>query len=263
MNLRIFLTLTVLIYAPAVSHAGSSIYASNVISYTAGTGIPVNFDDPTRALGKPTVDTTFGDVTTFNSPFLPSQLVSVGDGGELVVSFNRRVRDYAKNPFGIDLIVFGNAFFFDPSFAPIATGIFAETGLVSVSQDGSNWFDISMNTVDGLFPTLGYQDTSSAFNSDGTIESNFRKAVDPSIDWQGKNHDELVALYDGSGGGAGIDISETGLPWIEYVRIQSNGLSTPEIDAFSRVAPVPEPSSVLLFALGSLVVGYSVRRRAS
>ena len=115
----------------------------------------------------------------------------------------------------------------------------------------------------GPFPTLGFQDTSGPFASDGTLESDFTKPVDPTIDWVGKDYAELLTLYDGSGGGAGVDISGTGLPWILYMRISvPDGLqSNPEIDAFADVAPVPEPSSVVLFLGGLLAVGFAVKQR--
>ena len=51
---------------------------------------------------------------------------------------------------------------------------------------------------------------------------------------------EILELYRGSGGGAGVDLADVGLTEISYVRISNpeNPLdSTPEIDAFADVAP--------------------------
>lgn len=234
-------------------------FASEVVSYTPGADVTAGFDDPTHALGSPSRDTDFGNVTPFNSAFSADQLVSVGTGGSLVVRFDAPVFDDPANPFGFDLLVFGNAFFFDPSFEPIATDVFAEPGQISVSQDGLLWFDITTVFADGLFPTLGFLDTTGPFESDGALPTDFTLPVDPSIPWMGATFEELVPLYAGSGGGAGVDIAETGLPWIQYVRITQDtpGVTT-EIDGFADVAALPEPGAAALLALA--LAGLAARR---
>jgi hypothetical protein len=240
-------------------------FADEVISYISGTGISTGFDNPLNALGMPALNNgtsvfmgeTFdnGDVTPFNSAFLTDQLVQVGVGGELVVRFDAPVVDDPGNPFGIDLLVFANNFFFDPSsFDPIALEISSDEGQISVSQDGSVWSDITNIFSDAVFPTSAYLDTTGPFASDGSIESDFTRPVDPNIDWFGAGFDEILALYSGSGGGTGVDLAETGLGWIQYVRIAVHSGATTEIDAFADVAAVPEPSAVLLLLTGLLVL---------
>ncbi len=106
---------------------------------------------------------------------------------------------------------------------------------------------------------------SGPFESDGTILADFTRPVDPSIDWMGRAFDELVELYAGSGGGAGVDISQTGLPWIQFVRVSQgvdDGFST-EIDAFADVRPVPEPTILLLLCAGLTGLGLVRRGRSS
>ena len=68
---------------------------------------------------------------------------------------------------------------------------------------------------------------------------------------------DLVALYDGSGGGVGIDISGTGLTTARYVRIDNTGSAAFNIDA---VSVVPAPG--VLVALGLASAARSRRRRA-
>jgi hypothetical protein len=67
-------------------------------------------------------------------------------------------------------------------------------------------------------------------------------------------------VYNGSGGGTGVDISGTGLDWIQYVKIYQDAGDTwsAEVDAFADVA-VPEPATIALLGLGGLLVS---RRKA-
>ncbi len=245
----------------AAGSAGASPFAVEVVSYTPGTGVTSGFDDSSNALGLPSRNngtSVFmgeefdnGDVTPFNGPFRTDQIVSVGDGGELVVRFDHAVVDDPQNPFGLDLIVFGNAFFFDPiDGGPIALDIFEDPAQISVSQFGSSWSPITSVNSDSLFPTRGFLDTTGPFSSDGDQPANFRLPVDPAILWQGEDYPGILGLYGDSGGGTGVDIAETGLGWIQYVRITSLGGVTTEIDAFSDVKALPEPAELALLGGG-------------
>ncbi len=244
----------VVLMGSVVAQAGP--YATNVISYQAGTNASGGYNDPNTALGEPERVTGEGawpgDVTMFNSPWGTDEIVSIGAGGHLIVQFDHPVVD---NPvdvnWGIDLLVFGNAFFNDLSYpSGIADGISAEPARIAVSQDNVTWYEISGVYADGLFPTQGYADTSGPYEYNGTAPSDFTMPVDPSIDWNGKNYSQLLAMYGGSGGGAGVDISGTGLGWIQYVKVYQDSGDTwsAEIDAFADV--VPEPATVALLALG-------------
>lgn len=248
--------------APALLRAQP--FADTWEVYIPGASVNPVFTDPTRALGMPALnngtsefnDKVFdnGDVTPFNPAFLPEQLVQIGDGGELVVRFDHQVLDDPGNPFGIDLLVFGNAFFFQPNlFGAVAEDIAADDALISVSQDGEIWAEITSPFADGLFPTSAYTDTPGAFLSGGATLSDFTLPVDPSIDWLDKTYEQLVtdplALYAGSGGGAGVDLADTPWDWIQFVRIQARGGVVAEIDAFADVAAVPEPAVIWLSLL--------------
>ncbi|MEM1354395.1 MAG: PEP-CTERM sorting domain-containing protein [Planctomycetota bacterium] len=245
-------------------------WADNVVSYDQGSNPGVGFTDPTTALGEPTRNTNLaspfgGAVTPFQSPFGTDEIVSIGEGGQLTVSFDEPIADDAANPFGIDLLVFGNAFFFiDPFPDGVANGLGSEGGIIELSANGSDYFTVTGVDADGLYPTNGFNDPSAAFTTGGvtatgTVPSDFTLPVDPSFNATGKSLSEIVAGYNGSGGGVGIDIASVGLSEVSFIRI-SNPLEsgvTPEIDGFADVA-VPEPGSAVLLALAG---GVLLRRR--
>lgn len=219
-------------------------WARDVVSFVPGTNTEsyqgsawINAD---TALGAPSRTTTYGfdDVTMFQPPWMTNQIVSVGAVGELVVAFDHAISNDVHNPYGVDLLVFGNALF--QNIGGRAGSLLSEPGRISVSQDGTNWFAAEDAMADDLYPTLGYTDTSVPVNmSDGSVPTSFVKPVDPSLSCANKTFEELKAAYDGSGGGAGVDIGLLGLDWIRYVKVwqPSNQNWSTEIDAFADVAP--------------------------
>ncbi len=130
--------------------SGSSPFATAVVGYDPGTGAVAGYDDPLTTLGPPARLTSFGVVSPFNPAFQPDQIVSIGPGGFLVVSFEQPVIDDPANPFGIDLLVFGNAGFIDS--AGVVGGIFSDGGQIEVSPDGENWTPIPGIEAEGLLP---------------------------------------------------------------------------------------------------------------
>lgn len=225
-----------------------SPFAASVVSYAAGTGAVAGFTNPSVALGSPerfTGEGLFpGCVTPFQPAYRPNEIVSLGVGGSLVVAFDHAVLDDARNPYGIDLIVFSNAFFSETKAgAGVAGGLVSEGGTVSVSLDGIAWTTVPGVAAESLFPTLGYLDAMPYAAAPGSVPSDFLRPVDPTItigDLVGLPYEELVARYDGSGGGTGIDIGALGLAEIRFVRFDgpiASGFS-PEIDAVADVAPL-------------------------
>ena len=249
-------------------------YADSVVAYTAGalTGSAASFTNTSAALGEPSRVTPGqfgGPVDPFNSPYLASQLLSVGTGGSLTVRFNSPIQNDPSHRFGLDFMIFGNAGFV------ITNGDFSGGGItdgslfgnnagatrVSVSADGQNYFTLNpalAPVVDAMFPTDGNGD--------------FSQPVDPHLratDFSGKDLAGLRALYAGSGGGTGFDLAwaqdgngqPVTLANINFVRVDVlNGKS--EIDGFATVAgiaAVPEPSTLALALLGA--AGLIVARR--
>ncbi len=276
--------LTILLAALAATHFGATTlaadpWADNVVSFDQGTVASPGFADPAAALGEPTrlssPASSFPSITTpLSGAFGDDELFSVGVGGSLVVSFDEPVTDDPLNPFGIDLLIFGNAFltgasFFPPpdfNFNPNGTvdGVFGEPGTIEVSADNVTYFEVTGVLADGLFPTNSYADITEPFTSTpGSVPADFTKPVDPSLDVNGLTFDEVIAAYDGSGGGVGVDLADVGLSSISFVRITNPGSDpavTPEIDAFADVRAIPEPSTALLAAAALLL---KQRRRRS
>ncbi|MCG3123120.1 MAG: hypothetical protein GIKADHBN_01529 [Phycisphaerales bacterium] len=236
-------------------------FAASVASYEAGAGAVAGFTDPGVAVGSPTRVSGFDlRVTPFNPPFQSSEVVSIGKGGHLTLEFESLVTDDPGNPFGIDMIVFSNAFFYAEDFSAVAEHVWKPGGLVEVSLDGDDWRAVTGAVADGVFPTLGFRDTTDPFGSDGgLVPTNFRVPVDPAFSPWGKTFDELRAGYGVSGGGTGIDLAGTGLSAVRYVRISNPGdaLYAIEIDAAADV--VPAPAAMAMAAVGAIVM--SRRRR--
>jgi hypothetical protein len=266
----IALTVVCLLCVSSGTPAFASSFASQVVSYTAGTNATPGYTDPNVALGSPGRSTGSGpfdgDVTPFNAPYAASDVVSIGAGGSLTVRFDHPVADDATNPYGIDLLVFGNAFLgIDVATFTTATGTLEvlEPANVEVSQDGVTWFLVPGVLADAQpFPTLGYQDPPGPFDSGGTIPTSFTRPVDPALtvaSFAGMTTAQIAAAYGGSGGGTGIDLAPLGLPWIEYVRVSQESGPAADIDAF---ADVPEPAGVALFGVALLGLTSSRARRS-
>jgi len=228
-----------------------SSFATQWISYAPGAGVPLSFQNPNAALGEPTrfsgVGIDPGVVSPFQPAFMPSEVVSIGPGGSLIVAFDHDVIDDPLNPFGIDLIVFGNSFFADDSFPLGVCGfLFSEGGEVALSEDGSVWHTVPGVMADGPLPTLGYLDAGPYDTTPGSVPSDFSRPVDPALAAGagfGTSFDELLEIYDGSGGGAGIDLAWVGLAKARFVRIRVplGWCCTAEVDGVAAVrAASPE-----------------------
>jgi len=245
-------------------------WADQVVSYTSGVLASPAYNDPANAVGSPERYTGEGQwpgaVTPFSSPWLPNELVGIGVGGSLVMRFDEPVTDDPLNPFGIDLLIFGNAFYVSDLAEDTTSGSMysaSDQGVIEVSQNGTTWFPITGARPDHLFPTLGYVDVTHPFTSPhGLIPTDFTKPVNPAFDAAGLNLAQIVAAYDGSGGGTGVDLAGTGLSSISYVRITYLGTSGDlQIDAMSDVSPVPAPAGVVVLGAAGLLA--TRRRRMS
>jgi hypothetical protein len=266
-----------------------SDFATEVVQYEPGSGVGRDvfsgevFNNASNALGRPSVDTTGDGMSTSLNAAIPvvpvygafraHELVSIGQGGQLVVRFDHRVMNDPANPYGVDLIIFGNAAGAgndywangDPNAMYFGRGIRQEKGIVSVSQDGEHWYTFADGPFgDDFAPTLGrvYTPGNAAAGSWWGAETDPTLPLDPALTEQaltGKSLAEIALLYGQSAGGTGFDIGLLQLDWIEYVRIENPEGSgvTPDIDAFADVVAVPEPAWLGL-GLGTVLL---MRRR--
>lgn len=224
-------------------------HATEVVEYVPGAGTNGAWADPSAALGAPTrMSGTPQDptaVTPFQPAWMPGQLVTVGAGGRLVLAFEQPVRDDPGNPHGIDLIIFGNAFFTGADLEnPCVGALYDEGGVIEVSANGTDYVEIVGASADGLYPTLGYRDADPFGAAPGLEPTDFTRPVDPalaSLVLEGLCWEDLLEAYDGSGGGTPIDLDGTGLESIRFVRISTpiDAMSLPEIDAVADVSPAP------------------------
>lgn len=261
------------------SASAADPWADHVVSYVQGTGVGNDFvtgnpiNNPLTAIGEPTRFTSdsanFGGPTTpFSSAYRDDEIVSIGAGGSLTLQFDEPVVDHPLNPFGVDLLVFGNAFYSIDFGTFLATGaVDDDGGLIEVSANGVDFFAVT-GSADGPFPTVGYLDVAEPFPlADGAVLSDFTKPVNPAAlnSVAGMSTSQIIAAYDGSGGGMGVDISSTGLASISYIRFSNplGSLKTPEIDAVADVRAVPEPATIALMAIAGIGLGINVRTRRS
>jgi hypothetical protein len=245
-------------FATEVPQGTEGYVAGTIIGIDYITDAPMN--DPNCALGGPTLNTT-GDgwvmplsaavpVVPIYQPFRSFEIVTVGASGHLTLKFNHQVAHDKNNPYGIDLIVFGNATSLILSGGQWANGNAENTivsgtvtenrGLVSVSKDGVNWYTFTNGPYACTFPpTASYQWDS--VNHRWGAELDPTRPVDPNLTAAmvaGKTLAQMIDMYNGSAGGVGFDISKVGLDWIQYVKIERLSSSASNYTVIDAVADV-------------------------
>ena len=169
--------------------------------------------------------------------------------GFVTIKFDHDVIDDPKNPWGIDFIVFGNAFAVkqgtsyvtlggDPATVRLTGTGAAEGALVEVSQDGETWYAFEDGPyADDAMPTLGYlydpeHPDAGLFggNKYWGRPAHATRPVDPSVGFKnfaGLTLAQACQAYAGSAGGTGYDLAELrdlpenadGRKWFRYVRV--------------------------------------------
>ena len=283
---RFVLLCAVLILAAGQAHA--SIFATELVDCSAsldGSGL---YNDANDLLGKPTrIIPAWGGGTSHVSLVEPAweddAITTFNTGDWAVVKFDHQVTDDPDNPYGLDLVVYGNSFFAgyggfvyddtDHRSYGIGGGVFAEPLQISVSQNGIDWYTyVDGPYGDDYYPTNPWVWDPDLYDATGNgwtdQENDYAKPVNPDLtaaDFAAAGTSyEAMLLYDGSAGGVGLDLAESGFEWIQYVKVEGvDGFSGGEIDAFADVAPVPVPAAVWLLGSGLLgLVGLRRRKRS-
>lgn len=147
--------LLIIILASVSIHANEYLkgYIDTVYSFTPGRYIDnPNYHDyfPENIFGPPSPKATVQVPASSMADVLP-----IGFEGEIIIGFKGKA---LINGPGYDFIIFEN-----PFINPINKGIFAEPGIVSVSQDGINFIEFphnpnSLDGLAGLTPVNGNRD---------------------------------------------------------------------------------------------------------
>lgn len=264
----------------ASSVVAQSPYATQLIAQNGAYGSSSVYNDPNAVLGEPTRIAVNNDPVLGTSPYHVSLVQAAqnrdlagnnilttlsrtpnGGGGftygSIIVKFDHPVIDDPANPYGIDLNVFGNAYYVANGFVNDSTDMrnynlvgatFAEPVVISVSPDNVNWYTYASGPFgDTPFPTQGYAWSAAQQDAIGngwtTSATDFTKPVNPTLASvlypSSLAAADAMSTYVGSGGGTGIDLAPSGFASIQYVRVEATAqFRDGEIDAFADVRPM-------------------------
>jgi hypothetical protein len=255
-------------------------YATQVISYNQGTTPSSGFTSVLAALGEPERFSGEGGpfpsiVSPFSPPFLSSELVSIGEGGQITLRLSNFAVTQTSGP--PEIGVFANVGIADTDYpngqagSPASTFSRLDSAEVSVSADGVSWFSLGTDLFD--VPTNGYTDVSSPYSSTpGSALSDFQQPFVGSLNsFDGRSYSSMLSLLNGSGGGKWIDISSAGLGQVGYIRfsLADDGNSGTHLNfdldavAISHAAlggaTVPEPTAIALFLCACVTTVLNLR----
>jgi hypothetical protein len=278
-----FVATSALLCVTVLASRAAAQYAAAVVSYNAGATPESGFTMPFAAIGSPERFTGEGSfpsvVSPFSPPFLASEIVSVGEGGQITLRLSHYAIPQASGP---EIGVFENLLVVDTSYPNGVAGSPASTfgidsALVDVSADGTNW--VSLGNIAFDVPANGYTDVIDPFaTTAGSVTSDFQKPFTGNLNsFSGLRYfdagdPDIVDLLAGSGGGTWLDISNTGLAQVGFIRFSA----TDDLNATSRLnfeldavsisraamgaAIVPEPAAIIVLGLASSC-GSLARRR--
>jgi hypothetical protein len=265
-------------------------YGSAVLSYDAGSTPATGFTMASAAIGQPerfTGEGAFlGVVSPFNPPFGTNEIVSVGEGGHIVL----RLSHYAiPQPAGPEIGVFENVGLVDLNYpngqagSPAGTFGPLDSATVEVSEDGDEWVSLGDITFD--VPTNGYTDLADPYwSKPGGVPSDFQKPFLGSLSsfdglrYSDASGPDILEALSGSGGGTWLDISAAGLTQVGFIRftldndLDANTSLNFELDAVSIASGavgspiVPEPGTAVLCGvclLACTICGGGGARRAA
>lgn len=237
----------------------ASDFATQVIS-SSGVYTTSPYNDPSAVLGRPALrftNTWLGDYSVHRvklveppyniGPAGDKLITEISSGGQITVKLGRKVYDDPHNPYGIDFIVYGNSFFTGGAVNGDSANLnslsisgatpYGHPSIVSVSQDGQNWYHYGVQNA--LYPDNAYRwDPANASWTDEQL--NPTKPVNPAVaatSFSGLSDANALNEFAGAAGGTGYDLKESGLPWIQYVRLEPGAGTYTVIDAVAAVRP--------------------------
>ena len=149
-NLFVFLIITFISLEINTAYSQTNRFIDTVYSFLPGSGQNTGQSSeyfPMNIFGPPSQNAS-SSIPESN----PSQILSIGLGGEIIVGFKN---SYIIDGDGVDFIIFENAF-----VNPINNKIFIEPAIISVSEDGINYIQFPFDTLTlegcaGTKPTNG------------------------------------------------------------------------------------------------------------
>lgn len=199
-------------------------YADRVVQFTPGPGAGFGQDNfPQNVLGAPNGS---GDPT--NPATLPQDLLSLGDGGTIVLEFTNT---WIVDGPGVDLTVFENPvqLMDDP------TKSFAETATVAVSEDGVTWRTFPFNFFDPGPPAIPNLYNKSCYVG--------LAGVNPVL----ASRTGASALDPAVSGGDQFDLAQVGLTRARFVKITDTGTTS--------TSPTIAPSGSIVNDAGNSLPG--------
>ena len=234
-------------------------FAVQIVSnYNVNTSSPYNV--PAAVLGQVTLRAPADSTKIVEAPYGKDPngnpvITKINVGGQITVNMGRKIYDDPNNPYGVDFVVYGNSFYSasgsvsDKSDMGAVTipsgsaGIYGHPTIVSVSQDGTNWFTYPY--VGALVPDNAYRwdDANHIWTGE---QMNENKPLNPALTLSaGVTVASALDLQVGACGGTGYNLKASGLPWIQYIRVTAgtsltdiNPVDDTIIDAIGAVNPV-------------------------
>jgi hypothetical protein len=213
---------TLVLLGGAMPAAASPVTADQFSGYAPGNARP-DYQLPASALGNLNGDTGFGGLTPFNPAFSPNDIVIVGEGGSLTLHLSSNVPTN-----GVNLGVYVNDGYLDASV--LHTGL-TDSGpstfsaipkaVVSVSQDGSNWYALSQQPLSFPVATNYYTDTAitNRFQPLGTQHaSQSLPYLGTAQQLANSTYEQIKTTLNGSAGGNWLDLSGVPVPAVNYVK---------------------------------------------